>query len=214
MKGLVSKIAIVAVVTLVLTTGSAMAAQLEGIIALNGKAELRTYADAITQVTEFHNADRVVFIRESTNVEDATKNFGSVLLDYYGTPQVAIGTFRDASGVPCTTADLLIYEIGSSAGFKFEVLTIDSYAVLDPATDMQFLTLTGTAVAKHAAYDDTYGVWTYSMSRTAADQTVFTWEGSFATTPTPPVIPEPTTMLLLGTGLLGIATLARRNRNK
>ena len=233
MKGLISRIALVAVVVLTMAIGSVMADSLpylEGRIALTGMAELHKYDDdyattgGTTRVTNFHEADMVVFIRATTSVTGPVDNSGAtepmgdyrnVGVSYSGTPVEAVGIFRDQNHDMCTEANLPIYSLGAGDGFSFFMLTIDETEtpVTDKSNGLQSLWLTGSALAMAPGYENTIGYWTFGLSKEMPYETQYSWQGSFSSAP-PPVVPEPTTMLLLGTGLLGIAALARRNSKK
>jgi len=90
-------------------------------------------------------------------------------------------------------------------GFTF---TLDSINVTkQTATN---LIMTGNGILSAAGYDDTAYTWSFSSDKTS---TVSAFSSTLAPSPASPT-PEPTTMLLFGTGIVGIVGMSRRKKEK
>lgn len=130
-------------------------------------------------------------------VNGASGHFAPLLL-----PGNTSGTIKDFCftgsgcgvypGVPINT-----FELGQ-LGFSFDLLTVQ--VVFQSASN---LILQGTGLFHLGGFDNTPGVFNFAISNTSS---TFAFAASQAT------VPEPGSMILLGTGLLGLAAAARRMR--
>jgi len=112
------------------------------------------------------------------------------------------GTIKDFSfsgstasypGVPITT-----FESGA-AGFQFDLLSITSATQVAP-----FINITGTGLFHLTGFDNTPGTFAFTITNQG---TSFSFAAAEVATPT---VPEPGSMVLLGTGLMGLGASLRR----
>jgi hypothetical protein len=135
-------------------------------------------------------------------VATATGDFSSLVGG--GIQQTGIiESFQFASFVPTLGAPLW-----SAGAFSFEMTSLTSERVtLDGNTNIHVY---GLGLMSAVGYENTPGVWNFT-GQGVADAN-FSWSASAGAAPAP--VPEPATMLLFGTGLIGLAGISARRRKK
>jgi hypothetical protein len=147
------------------------------------------------------------FISTNATARDATGSFGLVLGVAPATNPATIDTPVYHFAIP----DVLIFTVGADTATFTITGPID--VTLDNA---QFLDISGTGVLTLTGYDPT--VATFSLSSTDSSNNFGTTGSSTfgfdVTSLEIAATPEPTSLLLLGSGILGLAGLLRRKTAK
>jgi hypothetical protein len=114
----------------------------------------------------------------------------------FATPYATFGTYQDFTFSPSTP----VAALWVAGGFTFDLAS--SSIVSQTATG---LVLKGTGTVYGNGFDPTPGTWSFSGDKTG---TTFV----FSSTTSTEAVPEPTSLLLLGTGVLGLALAGRKLR--
>jgi hypothetical protein len=107
-------------------------------------------------------------------------------------------SFAGAGSVNYPLAPIANFEAIAGPGFAFDLLTVT--ITTQSAT---FLNLQGTGLFHLAGFDNTLGAFSFTVTQVGA---VFSFAGAEGVT----AVPEPGSMILLGTGLMGLAGAVRR----
>ncbi|MGD9948355.1 MAG: PEP-CTERM sorting domain-containing protein [Desulfobulbus sp.] len=185
MKKQLLKSALIAVAGVGLLTGSAMADLIVGSISMTGTAVI---VDSGTKIDFLNFVGSV----------DANKAMVGLTTGDFAT-YVTDGDLADMNDFVFSpfTANNPLWAVD---GFSFSMTTLE---ILPSSPG--YLALHGTGTVSGNGFEDTIGSWDFSNQ---VNESRFTW--SAATTS----VPEPTTMLLFGAGLLGVAGIVRRKEEK
>lgn len=179
-----------------LLTGSAFAQLFTGAISYSSGADtyIPVEADGTTP-TSLALADGIDFVGQTFEVSGSpTGDF-----DTYLQPG-DIGNIYDFVFNPPSLPVTPLWDITGNGG---EFIKFDLESVNIDFQGANALVLSGTGTIHSDSFDDTAGTWNFTANQNGQ---TFSWSGGNE------AVPEPATMLLLGSGLAGIAGVARRKK--
>ena len=201
MKKTMLKSLALAVVGSMCAVGAANAAMLEGGLSMSGSF---IPVDAKGDLTSILLATGIDFgpmytggVDNTFGVVTATGDF-DVLNPNSGDPQTT-GTINNFQFDPFVALGTPLWLVG---GFSFEMSSLTSDTI--PKAGSYDLTIYGLGTMTAPGFEPTPGIWNFTGQ--GAGGTNFSWSASAAAAP----VPEPATMLLFGTGLIGLAGLRRK----
>jgi hypothetical protein len=162
----------------------------------------------VTGVNEQWDTTGITFSNPVAFARDATGDYAAAL----GGNAAITPTTIDSTTLTFASPDELIFTVGTSTA------TFTSTGPVNIALNNdEFLDLSGTGMLTLTGFDPTPGTFSFSATDSndnfgAAGSSTF----GFDITATPEVssTPEPSSLILLGSGLAGLASIVRRKRSK
>lgn len=193
------KTAFIAVAGIGLLAGSALAAPIVGGLSMTGTW---TPIDAAGAQASIPNAKGIDFGNYLQGLgADNTFQVNTASGDFAGLVG-STGTINNFQFISFTPIDPL-WTVGNFSFAMTETLLVEK----NITATSNGLSVYGAGTISADGYDDTPGYWNFTGQ--GGENTNFSWSAS-AGTNSP--VPEPATMLLFGTGLMGIALVGRKIR--
>jgi PEP-CTERM motif-containing protein len=150
-------------------------------------------------------------LSDATGIDFSPAGGGTGSVDVSNSPITGNFVGLVAVGNTGTIKDFTFNPFGGTILNFFTINTIafDLTSIGIVLQDPNFLILKGTGIFHVPGFDATPGEWNFS-GQTVAGTGTFSWSATNGATP----VPEPTTLALLGTALLGSVYLTRRTMKR
>lgn len=195
------KTALLTMAGMCVLAGSALAAPIVGGISMSG-SWTPVNSDGVTASPSITEATGINFGGWFAGATDNTFLVVSGSDDFAGLAGNTTGVINDFQ-LASSSTPLVLWSVG---GFSFEMTSFTYEKGINDSGDKD-LHVYGLGTLKNANFDDTPGVWNFTGQ--GVDDANFSWSAS---TGSGAPVPEPATMLLFGTGLMGLAFIGRRIR--
>lgn len=180
-----------------LLTGSALAQLFTGAISYSSGADSYIpVEDDGTTPTSLAVADGIDFVLGTFEVSGSPTGDFDTYLNAGDIGNIYDFVFDSLPTLPVTP----LWDITGVGG---EFISFDLESVSIDFQNASALVLSGTGTIHSTSFDDTAATWSFTANQSGQ---TFSWSGGNE------AVPEPTTMLLLGSGLAGIAGVVRRKK--